>query len=158
MGQHCKHFHNKVPKFQGEFTFNMFISSWIGFPQTFGWLKCWLTAVFTLHFLWGCICKYSWLMSFALALAITLARNAHTFLSLREQVGVHLDPSLLQAVLTCVLASQRLPPCTALKSSIDMQDPRTEAVMRLGEVETGCHMTYRPVSLNSWHLAIAQKL
>ena len=158
MGQHCKYFHNEVPKFQGEFTFNMFISSWIGFPQTFGRLKCWLTAVFILHFLWSCICKYSWLMSFALALTITLARNAYTFLSLGEQVGVRLDPSLLRAVSKCALTSQRLPPGTVPNSSIDMRDPRTEAVMRLGEVETQCHMTYRLVSLNSWHLAIAQKL
>lgn len=71
-------------------------------------------------------------MSFALALAITLARNPHTFLSLGEQAGVHLDPSLLQAALMCLLTSHRPPPGTVLNSSVDTWDPRTEAVMRQG--------------------------
>lgn len=88
-------------------------------------------------------------MIFALALAIILARNALTFRSLGEQVGVRLDLSLLWAVSKRLLTSQRLPPGTVLNLSVDMPDSRTEAVMRLGEVETGCHMTYRLVSLNS---------
>jgi len=124
MGQHCKYIHNEVPKFQGEFTFSMLISSRIGFLHTFGWLKCWLTAVFTLHFLWSCTCKYSWLMSFALAVAITLARNARAFLSLGEQVGVCLDPSLSQAASKGVLTSRRLPPGTVLNLPIDVWVPQ----------------------------------
>lgn len=88
-------------------------------------------------------------MSFALALAITLARNPHTFLSLGEQVGVHLDLFPLRAALMCVLTPHRPPPGTVLNSSVDTWEPRTEAVTRPREVETGCHMTYQLVTLNS---------
>lgn len=62
-------------------------------------------------------------MSFALAIAVALARNTCTCLSLGEHEGVHQDPSLLWTVLQHVLISQRLPSGLFLNSSIDMQAP-----------------------------------